>query len=101
MHTKGRSVRASYFQLKHIPNQRRKENRLAVVVAKKVSKKAPIRNTIRRRVYEAVRAQWPLIVPAHDMVITVFDERAADIPATELNRAVVELLHKAELYKTI
>lgn len=70
-----------------------------MVVAKKVAKGAPDRNRIRRRVYEAMRLQWPLINHPHDMVVMVFDKKAADIPAAELNRMVVELLDKAHLYQ--
>ena len=40
-----------------------------------------------------------MIDSAYDMVITVFDEKVADMPAADLNRSVVELLHKAKLYK--
>lgn len=99
VHSKGSSVRSSYFQLKFSANNRRKDSRLAVVVSKKVAKRAPARNRIRRRVYEAARLQWPMIDSPYDMVITVFDERVADMPAADLNRSVVELLHKAKLYK--
>jgi ribonuclease P protein component len=99
VHSKGSKVRASFFQLKYTPNNRREDSRLAVIVSKKVAKSAPTRNRIRRRVYESVRAQWPMLKPGHDLVITVFEERVADIPADELNKSISGLLRKADLYK--
>jgi ribonuclease P protein component len=99
VHSKGSSVRSSYFQLKFKLNNRRESSRLAVIVSKKVTKRAPARNRIRRRVYEAARLQWPMLLPGYDLVIMVFDERVADMPSGELNRSIVELFHKANLYK--
>lgn len=95
----GSSVRAGAMQLKFIKNDRRDESRLAVVVAKKVSKKAPQRNRIRRRVYEAARLQWPLLNSPYDLVVSVYDSSIADCDSTQLNRLVVELFNKAGLYK--
>ncbi|MCB9822855.1 ribonuclease P protein component [Candidatus Nomurabacteria bacterium] len=99
LYNKGKVVRARFVNLKYISNPRREDSRLAVVVAKKVSKKAPVRNRIRRRLYEAVRLHWPMLKPGQDMIITVFDENIANISSTELNKIVVELLTKADLYK--
>lgn len=99
VHSKGKSVRSGYFQLKYTVNKKRTDSRLAVVVAKKVSKSAPTRNRIRRRVYETVRQHWAMLDEPHDMVIMVFDEKAADMPSAQLNRQIVELLTKAGLYK--
>lgn len=99
VHSKGKSVRAGFFQLKYTNNGRRIENRLAVIVSKKVTKKAPIRNRIRRRVYETARQHWSMLETPYDLVITVFDERAATMSSAELNKNIVELLHKANLYK--
>lgn len=98
-HSKGASVRASYLQLKFIQNNRQKHSRLAVIVSKKVAKRAPARNRIRRRVYEHTRQHWDMIQEPYDLIITVFDERIGEISSSELNRLLVELLHKANLYK--
>ena len=100
VHSKGRAVRSGFLQLKYAPNHKRTNSRLAVVVSKKVVKGAPKRNRIRRRIYEAMRLQWPMLAAPHDLVVLVFDERIGEMPATQLNRHVVELLHKANLYKT-
>lgn len=99
VYSKGRTVRTRFLSLKYCPNTRREDSRLAVVVSKKVTKKAPVRNRMRRRLYEAVRQQWPMIKPSHDLVITVFDERVATIPSEEIQALVKELLVQAKLFK--
>jgi len=99
VHRNGQSARAGFLQLKYVPNKKRTESRLAVVVAKKVAKSAPERNRIRRRLYETMRQQWPLVQHPHDMIILVFDKKAGEMSPQELNRMTVELLHKANLYQ--
>lgn len=99
LYSKGKTVRGQYCSLKYIDNPRREDSRIAVVVGRKVSKKAPVRNRIRRRVYEAMRSHWAMLKPQHDMIITIFDERIATISHDELNKIIVEMLSKAELYK--
>ena len=99
VYTEGAVVRSNFLQLKYKPNPRRTQSRLAVVVAKKVSKKSPVRNRIRRRIYEIARLQWPMLEESYDLVVTVFDERVADMEHANLNKLVVELFSKANLYK--
>ncbi len=97
VYTKGRTVRTRFVSLKFHNNTRRTESRLAVVVAKKVAKKSPDRNRIRRRIYEEMRRQWGNITLPYDMVITVFDERVGDMPAEELSRIIQDLLQQAQI----
>ena len=97
VYSKGRTARAKFLSLKTVENTRRKESRLAIVVSKKITKKAPERNRMRRRLYEAVRLQWPNIKPGHDIVITVFDERIGTISSENLTKYVNELLTSAKL----
>lgn len=97
VYSKGRTARARYLSLKTVENTRRRESRLAIVVSKKISKRAPERNRIRRRLYEAVRLRWADIKPGQDMVITVFDDRVGTISSQELNKSVEELLTNAKL----
>lgn len=73
--------------------------RLAVVVSRKVSKSAVVRNRIRRRIYEIVRlsrsqsgSPWPV-----DMILTVFDEQIAAVPSETLRGAILALLKKAKI----
>jgi len=75
---------------------RKPSYRLAVVVSKKVSKSAVVRNRIRRRIYEQVRREFQETPPRRpvDMVITVFDEGFKTMPAENLQAAVASLLKK-------
>jgi ribonuclease P protein component len=84
----GSTVRGPLTAVKSTTNERRKTYRLAVVVSKKVSKSAVRRNRIRRRLYEAVRQFEERIEKPQDIVITVFHEQLADLPAKELERLV-------------
>jgi len=95
----GQTVRGPLTALKFVPNERRKMYRLAVVVSKKVSKSAVVRNRIRRRLYEAFRDHEPELARPYDMVMTVFHEQLADIPADELNRLVAAQLRQAGIIK--
>jgi ribonuclease P protein component len=81
---------------------KRSDYRLAVVVSKKVSKSAVVRNRIRRRLYETVRilkkelnVEWPF-----DIVLTVYDERLAQVPAEEIRASIVRLFEKTHIIKT-
>lgn len=98
VYRKGKSVRGDCMSLR-FAGSRGDDYRLAVVVSKKVSKSAVVRNRIRRRFYEIVRvyrkeadAAWPL-----DLVISVFEERTATMPPEELKAQVLKLLQKSGL----
>src|SRR5512141_2972574 len=84
----GRTVRGPLTAIKYVENNRRNTYRLSVVVSKKVSKSAVVRNRIRRRLYEAFRRHEQVIVAPTDMVVTVFSETVATIPAEELDTLV-------------
>lgn len=92
----GNSVRGPLCSLKFAVNKKRTDYRLAVVVSKKVSKSAVVRNRIRRRLYESVRRQENSIGNV-DMVFTVFGEGLATISAGEVDRLVVAQLKQAEI----
>lgn len=94
----GQVVRGPLCSLKYVKNDRRKAYRLAVVVSKKVHKSAVRRNRIRRRLYEAVRLQATNIGP-YDMVLSVFHEQIADMPADELTKMVRAQLRQAGITK--
>lgn len=72
---------------------------MAVVVSKKVLKSAVGRNRIRRRIYEIVRHELPLLEPKHDIVFLVFSSEVVSLPAADLTEAIRQLLQNADLYK--
>ena len=90
----GTVVRGQSGTLKYARNSRRKNYRVAVVVSKKVSKSAVVRNRIRRRIYEAVRVNIVADEP-YDLVFTVFSDQVAEMPASELWTDVVKKLRAA------
>lgn len=84
----GRTVRGPLSSIKSVINDRRSTYRLAVVVSKKISKSAVVRNRIRRRLYEAVRHIEDNIAEPYDIVITVFHEQLGLIPHAEVTKLV-------------
>jgi ribonuclease P protein component len=92
VYRKGESIRTKHCAAKYVVNSRRETWRVSVVVSKKVAKSAPLRNRIRRRLYEQVRLQAPQYLTNHDVVITVFDPELALIPSEELSQLVKRIL---------
>ena len=95
----GQMVRGRLITMKYIQNPRRKTPRVAVVVSKKVMKRAVGRNRIRRRVYEVIRHELPELIPNHDIVLLVFSSEVATLPHEELVATIKQLLASAQIYK--
>lgn len=92
---RGKTVRGPMCSLRYA-KARGDNYRLAVVVSKKVQKSAVVRNRIRRRVYETMRkldAEKGL--PKHDMIISIFDESFAGMPAKDLEKIIYNLIEKS------
>lgn len=92
----GKVARTTRCALKYTPNIRRTQFRVAVVVSKKVSKSAVVRNRIRRRLYGQVRELVPADAP-YDLVFTVFSDDMANIPEKTIKDTVLRLLQIAAL----
>ena len=90
-------VRSASLSLRYVSNPRRRQYRLAVVVSRKVSKSAVVRNRIRRRLYESVRILSNTLSEPFDLLLVVYDDSLKDKPTEELQRDVVKLLKKAKL----
>ncbi len=93
----GKSVRSGALALRYAPNPRRSSYRLAVVVSRKVSKSAVVRNRIRRRLYENVRILSSSFTAPYDLILVVYDASLAELPADKLHDEVVKLIQKAKL----
>lgn len=93
----GKTVRGPLCALKYVENNRRSAYRLSVVVSKKVSKSAVVRNRIRRRLYEAFRLESDGITASYDIVITVFNEQLATLPSSEITTLVRAQLKQAHI----
>jgi ribonuclease P protein component len=80
----GTTVRGALFAIKAMPNSRRQTYRTAVVVSRKVSKSAVVRNRIRRRLYAVMRELGPELNRPYDIVVTVFHDTVLDSSQAEL-----------------
>jgi len=94
VYQKGQTVRGSALSLRFSSRDSNKTYRAAIVVSKKVHKSAVVRNRIRRRIYEIIRKNTELIPGGTDLVITVFSDQVADLPAPKLESSVIGLLKK-------
>lgn len=94
----GKTYRFKSLSVRVAPNSRREHSRASVVVSKKVLKAAPKRNRVRRRVYEILRKNWQNILPAHDLLLTVYDPNCATMPAHELETEIVDALKRSRLW---
>lgn len=92
----GQNARGPLLGLKFASRGPGRPYRVAVVVSRKVSKSAVVRNRIRRRVYEQVRLAAGNIKPGSDLVFTAYSDRLADMEAAKLSTLVNELLEKAK-----
>lgn len=97
LYKNGKLVRSGSLSLRYAPNPRRADYRLAVVVSRKVSKSAVVRNRIRRRLYEHVRILSNSLSVPQDMLLVVYDEGIADLPADSVRLEVAKLLKRPNL----
>jgi ribonuclease P protein component len=91
-----RPVRSGSFNIR-VKKSGLNDYRVAVVVSKKVSKSAVIRNRIRRRIFEHVRKNIgsdPQIAGC-EIIITVFEESVAAIEPKDLDKQLKKLFEKA------
>jgi ribonuclease P protein component len=68
--------------------------RAVVVVGKKVSKKAVVRNRIRRRLLELLRPQVTTAAAGWDIVLSVHSD-ISELPASEISEHVTRALARA------
>jgi ribonuclease P protein component len=95
VYKRGQNIRGPLVSLRFAQRGPERPYRVAVVVSRKVSKSAVVRNRIRRRIYEVVRHSEADITPGTDLVFTVFNEKLAKMAGAELQATVSGLLQKA------
>ncbi|MES2876040.1 MAG: ribonuclease P protein component [Patescibacteria group bacterium] len=100
VYAKGQVSRSKFFICKTTNNARRSEPRIAVVVSKKVMKSAVGRNRIRRRLYEAIRAEIPRLNVRSDIVFIVISPELMTASSSEITAAVTSCFKRAGLYKS-
>jgi ribonuclease P protein component len=94
VYSKGLSVRGESLSLKYIERAQNKQYRVSIVVSRKVSKSAVIRNRVRRRLYEIVRTHEAMVPGTSDLVFTVFSDQLAKLETSKLEASVLDLLEK-------
>ena len=95
----GKTVRQSKMSLVFCENERG-FTRVAVVVSKKIDKRAVVRNRIRRRIYEVVRRNFELIPKKRDYIISVYSRDVLNMPYSELEKLVGELVTESKVCYT-
>jgi ribonuclease P protein component len=89
----GQTIRSQQFAVRYVP-AKRPTSRVAIVVSRKISKSAVVRNRIRRRVYALVQLQLATLPVPLDIVITVFSDQLAVVDAHSLERSIKEVFRK-------
>ncbi|HSX30384.1 MAG TPA: ribonuclease P protein component [Candidatus Saccharimonadales bacterium] len=98
LHRTGKTLRLGpLLVLRYAPNLQGASYRLAVVVSRKVSKSAVVRNRIRRRLYERVRILSSSFDKSYDLILIVYDESIAKLEAAKLDLQIKELFRNAKL----
>ena len=92
----GKTIRGSKISLVFADNSRNRQ-RYAVVVSKKILKSAVGRNRIRRRVYEAIRAELPKVEKPVDCIFIIYSKDILDIDYKEIRSLIHNLLKEANI----
>lgn len=92
---RGQTAYTTGLSLRFVYNPRQTDHRVAVVVSRKVSKLAVVRNRIRRRIFEAVRQIEGAITKPFDLVFMVREADLKDVRSKDLTSRVELLLAKA------
>lgn len=87
VYRKGKTVRSPFCAMKFVPG-RHETYRVAIVVSKKVDKSSPVRNRIRRRIYEVIRLNADNYLTNQDIVITVFDDKFLFMPYEQMAESI-------------
>lgn len=90
----GKTIRTPKMSLVYNDNSRGFQ-RFGVVVSKKVEKTAVKRNRIRRRVYEAIRAELPNYNLKRDHIFVVYSKEVITMDFKELRALIHSLLEQS------
>ncbi len=93
----GKTLRDPKLSLKYSVNSKRKQFRTAVVVSRKISKSAVVRNRIRRRIYDIVRRTSDQISSSYDLVFTIHDVEVVNLTHQQLQDLIIDLLKRADV----
>lgn len=95
---KGDIKRNNFLTIKYLPNKLRKYSRFSVIVSKKITKKAILRNRIRRRIYGIIRTEIiPKIKSTYDIAIIINSVDINKLNYLELEDKIINLFKQANL----
>jgi ribonuclease P protein component len=92
----GKTVRNSFLFIKFLKDQSLKNSKFGIVVSAKVSKKATVRNRIRRQISEVIRTNLDRVAKNVNVVI-VTNSKIVDKEFTEIEKVVLKLLKKSKI----
>jgi ribonuclease P protein component len=95
---RGRFAGDGGIQCKAAPNGQG-HSRIVIVVSKKVSKKAVVRNRLRRRISGVIEPIWATVAPGYDIVITVREDILA-LSVSNMTQIVSTSLRRCQLLIT-
>ncbi len=93
----GKSVRTPNFTIKAL-RVNDPEIKLGIVVPKKVSKKAVVRNRARRRVREIIRKNISLAIPGFFVIVNIYTD-LVEINHNDLEKSIIESLQYLNVFK--
>ncbi len=92
----GKTVRNSFLFIKFLKDSSLKNSKFGIVVSTKISKKATVRNRVRRQISEVIRTNLDRIINDVNVVI-VTNSKIVDKEFTEIEKVVVKLLKKSKI----
>lgn len=93
---KGKRIGNKFFSLSY-RFSKNKNFRIGIVVGKKVYSKSTDRNKLKRRVREILRKNFPKLKQNIDIVLISYP-KVKDIGFKEIEKNIIDLLEKANLY---
>jgi len=90
---KGRYVKSRLFRLKYL-RSRLSHSRFSLVISKRIGRKAVERNTVRRRVYEAIRRNWNHLPKTCYDVVVLLSQRITQVSYKDIEKDFVTILRK-------
>ena len=93
----GQTIRSKLFSIKFCVNPRKRFSRVAVVVSKKVAKKAVQRNFLRRRLYSLIRPYVAQFQRNYDLIIIVHSAELGQVKFAELEQKIITELKNQQI----
>ncbi len=93
----GETIRGELMTTKTSKNPHRKKSRAAVVVSKKIDKRAVVRNKIRRRTYAVIEDIMPKIPNVSDIVIIINSPSILFLSPIDLQKTIRDQFHQLNM----